>query len=64
MHATIQPNAYVVVKLPSDSTKILQIVPNTYVRKTARVSVLVPQVWTVLPAPGFVNANGLCLIQE
>ncbi|KAK2743991.1 tRNA (adenine(58)-N(1))-methyltransferase non-catalytic subunit trm6 [Myotisia sp. PD_48] len=29
MHSTVSPHSHVVVKLPSDSTKILQIIPNT-----------------------------------
>ncbi len=31
MHSVIRPNAWVALKLPSGSTKVLQITPNTYV---------------------------------
>ncbi|KAL1835045.1 hypothetical protein VTK73DRAFT_6412 [Phialemonium thermophilum] len=29
MHSLVQPNAWVALKLPSDATKVLQVVPNT-----------------------------------
>lgn len=31
MHKVILPNVYVALRLPSDTLKVLQIVPNTYV---------------------------------
>ena len=31
MPSRIQPNAYVALALPSESLKVLQLVPNTYV---------------------------------
>jgi hypothetical protein len=42
MHSVIRPNAWVALKLPSGSTKVLQITPNTYVffclRKRGKVT--------------------------
>lgn len=31
MHSSIRPNHFVVVQLPSDQTRIVKLVPNTYV---------------------------------
>lgn len=29
MYSVVQPNGWVALKLPSDTTKVLQVVPNT-----------------------------------
>lgn len=31
MHSSIRPNQFVVIQLPSDQTRIVKLVPNTYV---------------------------------
>ena len=43
---TIQPDAYVAVRLPSDTLKVLKVVPNTYVSDKALVSSLIYNIAT------------------
>lgn len=31
MHSYIRPHEYVAIRLPSDATRIVEVVPNTYV---------------------------------
>lgn len=35
MHSSIRPNQFVVIQLPSDQTRIVKLVPNTYDRLLA-----------------------------
>lgn len=35
MHPSIRPNQFVVIQLPSDQTRIVKLVPNTYDRLLA-----------------------------
>ena len=46
MHSFIRPNQYVAIRLPSDLTKLVQLVPNTYVICLSKKSQLtIPDKW-------------------